>query len=76
MIALALGLFASACFVVFMVHPVPRCGCGSTYRVMTRRRMTSYADDSMNFTTGCEACFDDEQAYWAERWDEYYAGCM
>ena len=35
-----------------------------------------FVDESKNFLTSCKECYDDVQAYWLERWDDYYAGLM
>jgi len=37
---------------------------------------TAYEDDEANFNTTCEECYELRQEYWAERWQEYYRGCM
>ena len=39
----------------------------------TRRRHTCYSDDEMNFTRLCKACFDKEEEYWDERWEDVYS---
>ena len=44
--------------------------------VKRRRRNTQYEKDDDNFVTTCLRCFHEEEAYWAERWAEYYSGCM
>ena len=44
--------------------------------VERRRRNTAYADDASNFLTVCRECQDEDDAYYAERWADYYAGCL
>lgn len=38
------------------------------------RQSTMYADDTMNWFTGCTDCHEENERYWRERWDEYYSG--
>lgn len=61
-------------------HPLQRCRgwegpCFSRMGVRRRQR-TSYHDDTSNWNTLCPECQAAADAYWKERWDEYYAGCM
>lgn len=35
------------------------------------RRRTSYNVELSNWTSLCEECWQDDNAYWDERWDEY-----
>lgn len=60
------------------VEAVVQCPhCRRTVRgIKRRRRNTRYVDDERNFVTTCLRCFHEEEAYWAERWAEYYADCM
>ena len=44
--------------------------------VQRRRQNTKYVDDERNYAVLCPACQDEEDDYWAERWAEYYAGCL
>ena len=37
------------------------------------RQNTQYYDDARNWATLCLPCREDNDAYWRERWDEYYA---
>lgn len=40
------------------------------------RQRTFYVDESDNWVTLCPKCRKENDAYWNERWDEYYADCM
>ena len=35
-----------------------------------------YHEDHLNFVTSCKDCFDLEQEYWQERWDDLRADQM
>lgn len=50
------------------------CGCGKP--AQKRRQNTNYVDDELNWVVACDPCFDEIEAYWAERWADYYAGCF
>lgn len=41
-----------------------------------RATRTAYVDEEMNRETSCIDCFEEHDAEWEARWDEYYAGCM
>lgn len=57
------------------VRKCPCCGCWVAASDIQRRRMnTMYYDEEMNWTTSCTPCFEEIEAYWAERWRDYYAG--
>lgn len=73
MIGLALGIFATACLVVFMVTEGYECWrCHSRWGVVARRRQnTCYNDHESNFAVLCRPCQADADDYWAERWAEY-----
>lgn len=47
-----------------------------SYTVERRRLNTQYVDDASNWLTSCAACYADQEEYYAERWAEYYNGCM
>ncbi len=40
--------------------------------VTRRPQDTAYEDDEKNFVECCEDCIIEINAYWAERWAEYY----
>lgn len=49
--------------------------------VKDRPSMTAYVwdgegDDPNRAGDLCDDCWEDYRAYWQERWDEYYAGCL
>lgn len=60
------------------LQPFVQCPCCKrTVRGVKRRRTnTRYVNDERNFILSCLSCYRDEEAYWAERWAEYYADCM
>lgn len=41
-----------------------------------RRQNTAYVEDEKNWVVMCDSCFEENEAYWQERWEEYYTGCM
>jgi len=50
---------------------------GPCCRLGKRRRMnTQYLNEESNWCVACDDCFEAIEAEWAERWDEYYRGCM
>jgi len=38
-----------------------------------RRQNTQYANDDLNWVTLCDGCQEVNEAYWRERWKEYYS---
>ena len=49
--------------------------CGKYFKYpKVRRRNTAYQDDKLNFTKTCKMCYDKQEEYWKERWDEYNSG--
>lgn len=50
----------------------PRCGQVSD-TIEWRRTNTAYIYESSNWTDVCDLCFEEEQAYWEERWADYRA---
>jgi hypothetical protein len=75
MIALAIGLIATGCLIIFMVTDIPRCWrCNTALGVVARRRQnTMYADYESNFVVLCRPCYEENEADWAERWADYRA---
>lgn len=49
--------------------------CDSTDAVNFRMD-TAYIDEELNFKILCPHCQAESAEYWADRWAEYYAGCM
>lgn len=41
-----------------------------------RRQLTAYTDDASNWSTQCEDCQKEADAYWEERWRDYYSGVL
>lgn len=52
----------------------PCCGLDRVGPVKTWVRMTSYQDDTSNHMRCCVHCIREDDAYWREMWQEYYAG--
>jgi len=51
--------------------------CGKTGPDVKRRhRNTQYVDEESNYLTACRECQDMDDEYFAERWAEYYSGCL
>ena len=52
-------------------------GCGKKGPdVQKRRQNTAYHDDASNWSVLCPDCQAEANEYWAERWAEYYSGCL
>lgn len=49
------------------------CGCRGAQHYHQR---TQYADEASNWVSLCRDCTEENDAYWDERWAEYYAGCL
>ena len=47
--------------------------CGREAGVRRVRQRTQYADDRLNWFTGCEACIEENSDYWDEMWMDYYS---
>ena len=41
-----------------------------------RRQNTQYYDDRENWVFLCDECQEKNEAYWSERWSDYYAGLL
>lgn len=39
--------------------------------VIRRRLNTAFVDEEKNYSTLCQSCYDEECAYWQERWNDY-----
>ena len=57
--------------------------CGSTVNVTRRAQRTMYpyngetgSPDDPNYVTLCPPCHEENDAYWDERWEEYYGGLL
>jgi len=55
-----------------------KCDCCGNMRftVEKRQRNTSYNDETMNELISCVECWAQDYEYYAERWAEYYNGCL
>ncbi|UDY80341.1 hypothetical protein AXY1_30 [Achromobacter phage AXY1] len=52
-------------------------GCGQWRTDIERRRqLTQYVDEESNWNTHCQDCQAESDAYWEERWREYYSGLL
>jgi len=50
---------------------------GPCFRLGKRRRQhTFYVEDELNWVFMCDDCFEENEEYWNERWNEYYSECM
>lgn len=48
-------------------------GCDQLrYTIRARRQYTAYPNEADNIVTVCYPCYCLIQAYWTERWDDYY----
>jgi hypothetical protein len=53
-----------------------QCVCtypGCTFPAVTRRQATAYQDDASNHATLCVDHHVENDAYWQERWADYYS---
>ena len=51
--------------------------CRKWFKYPKRRRQnTAYVDDEKNYVICCDKGFEEIEAYWAERWAEYYSSCF
>ena len=55
---------------------MPLCHAGCWRRGIKRRQSTAYGNDKLNWVVLCDECFGEQEAYWKERWDDYYRNCM
>jgi hypothetical protein len=47
--------------------------CNKYFKYPKRYRMhTAYVDEESNYTIICKACTHENDAHWAERWQELY----
>jgi DNA-directed RNA polymerase subunit M/transcription elongation factor TFIIS len=53
----------------------PKCGRVSI-TVERRRTRNAYVDDERNFLVSCAKCYDEDDAYWKEQWEDFYSNCM
>lgn len=60
-------------YLLRVIEPVKCVCCGGT-AAYKRRQNTAYLDEESNYCVLCEGCQVEADAYWQERWDEYYAG--
>jgi hypothetical protein len=60
-------------FVLLSFINLPKCYCGNFKGLQERRLNTSYYDDERNWLYSCKLCFDEQWAYYKERWEDYYA---
>lgn len=54
----------------------PQCGRWFCRGVKRRRQNTAYEDEESNYITVCRKCYDEVQALWAEKWEEYWSSCL
>ena len=62
----------------FRIGPVGICpGCtGFAFTIRQRGRNTAFANLESNYLTVCANCQRDDDAYYEERWTEYYGGLL
>lgn len=44
--------------------------------IKRQRQMTAYNHEPSNWCTHCTDCQKEADAYWQERWDDYYSGVL
>lgn len=54
------------------------CGVCQEFKVLVKKRRlcTQYAEEESNFMTSCKDCFNEQNEYYKERWQDYYAGAL
>lgn len=54
--------------------------CGYCQKMMPevekRRLCTAYANEEFNWMESCLDCYIEQNEYYKERWDDYYAGAL
>lgn len=50
--------------------------CGAQEEVFTVRQRTQYAEEKLNWFTGCEACIKHNEGYWDDMWYDFYQGVL
>lgn len=51
----------------------PCCGKYFKWPVKTMRRATRYVNEADNWLTACKKCQDEDDAYFADLWNQYYS---
>lgn len=51
----------------------PCCESWFRYGVKTKRRVSSYVEESENWLTACKECQEKDDVYFADLWDQYYS---
>lgn len=46
------------------------------WSIKKRERNTAYVDTKANYLKACKDCQKRDDEYFAERWAEYYSGCL
>ena len=49
--------------------------CGK-YKAIRYHMNTAFVDDDRNYQILCPKCQEESDEYWAEQWQQYYAGCL
>ncbi len=67
-------------FIKSQLGPIPAtcpcCGKPDDFTIAIRPRLTAYNDDHLNYLTSCAECYKMDYEYYAERWEEYWSGCL
>ena len=50
----------------------PCCNRFLRYPVTTERRNTAYVEEASNWLTACDECHNEDEAYFADLWEQYY----
>lgn len=50
----------------------PWCERYFRYRVKTEIRNTAYCEEASNWITACKECREEDYAYYADLWEQYY----
>ena len=51
----------------------PCCERWFRYSVKTKRRASAYCEEAKNWLTACKECHEEDDAYFADLWDQYYS---
>ena len=51
----------------------PCCERWFKYSVKTKRRASAYCEEAENWLTACKKCHNEDDAYFADLWDQYYS---
>jgi hypothetical protein len=52
------------------------CSCCGDYPALYGHQHTAYVEKRFNYVTLCDDCWEENNEYWREMWNEYYSMVM